>query len=207
MGLAAAGRLAVAAETIAVSPISPPSTYASWLDLLERFQVGDDAVLPALEAGTLIWSSGVAQRWTEQVSESLSVRLQALAMQLQRSLGRAAGDLHAVARALGEARRGLPPLVRFCALPAMPAEVREHLRRELERWTEQVQASLEAQAARFRNDQGLLQATLRSCRLSLDDATFGAAGEASAPRPGSLPSTSAEPGPAGSRTRRILLDG
>jgi len=176
-----------------VSPPPPPSTYAAWLDLLERFQAGDDEVLPALEAGALTWSSGVAQRWTERVSEALSARLQALATRLQRDLGRTAGDLHAISRALGEARRGLAPLARFCALAAMPADVRAHLRRDLERWTEQTQASLEGQAERSRGDQGLLLATLRSCRLELPEASSGAA-------------TAVAPPPAGPRARRILAD-
>jgi hypothetical protein len=184
----------------------PPSTYSSWLDLFERFQAGDDEVLPALEAGTLTWSSGVAQRWTERVSEALTARLGVLATQLQRAIGRAAGDLHAVARALGEARRGLAPLARFCALAAMPAEVRAHLRRELERWTEQTQASLERQAERLRGDQGLLLATLRSSRLELSGASPGAATAATAPPPAGPGAAAGEPPPGGPRSRRILLE-
>jgi hypothetical protein len=202
LGPAAARHPPATSEIVTVSLPPTPSTYASWLDFLDRFQAGDDLVLPVLEGGTIAWSAGVAQRWTQRVSETLDVRLRALEKQLQRSLDRAAGDLHAVARALGEARRGLAPLARFCALAAMPAEVQAHLRRELERWMEQTQKSLEGQAARHRGDQGLLLATLRACRLDQ------AAAAADAPtRQTTGPRGLAEKPPAvGSRPRRILLE-
>jgi hypothetical protein len=207
VGPAAASQPAAAQEAGALSLPPAPATYASWLDLLDRFEQGDDEALRALEAGTLVWSAGVAQRWTERVHEALAGRLSSLSTRLQRDLDRAAGDLHAVARALAEARRGLGPLARFSALPAMPAEVRAHLRRELELWVERTQGSLEKQAARVRADQGLLQSTLRGCRLDLPAASSTASSPMPDPEPPGKPAVPGEPAAAGARARRMILEG
>lgn len=144
-----------------------PRAYAAWLEPLDRFQRGEDDVIPVLEAGEIAWSPGVAERWTKKVCGALEARLQALSTQLQKDLGRAAGDRHAIGRAMLQARRNLVPLARFCKLPAMPDELRSHLCNELDRWVRATQADLEAQAARDRRDQGLLLSTLRASRLEV----------------------------------------
>src|SRR5436190_254347 len=92
-----------------VSAAPPPTTYAAWQELLDRFREGADAVLPALEAGRIEWSPVVAERWTSRMSETLEDRLRALSTQLQRDLDRARGDRHDVESALVRAGRGLHP--------------------------------------------------------------------------------------------------
>lgn len=150
-----------------MSAATPPTTYAAWQELLDRFRAGADELLPALEGGRIEWSPVVAERWTQRMSEALGDRLRALSTQLQRDLDRARGDRHGIESALVRAGRGLGPLARFCRLPGAPSEVRSHLLGELERWVRQTRSSLEAQAARSRDDQGLLLLSIRSVCLEI----------------------------------------
>lgn len=176
-----------------VNAALPPTTYAAWQELLDRFRAGADAVLPALEAGEIEWSPVVAERWTLRISETLEDRLRSLSTQLQRDLDRARGDRHGVESALLRVGRSLDPLARFCRLPCTPSEVRSHLLSELESWVRQTRSSLESQAARSRDDQGLLLRSIRSARLEIPGEPSGVPGQ-----------TTDSELPAGIRGRRIL---
>lgn len=146
----------------------PPTTYAAWQDLLDRFRTGDDGVIAALEGGRIEWSPGVAERWTYRMNEVLADRLRALSSQLQKDLDRARGDRHGIESALVRAGRGIDPLARFCRLSCAPANVRSRLLGELERWARQTRDSLESSLARERGDQGVLLRSIRAAAARLE---------------------------------------
>ncbi len=146
----------------------PPTTYAGWQDLLDRFRTGDDGVLVALEGGRIEWSPGMAERWTSRMNEVLADRLRALSSQLQKDLDRARGDRHGIESTLIRAGRGIDPLARFCRLPCAPAEVRSHLLGELERWSRQTRTSLESTLLSERGDQGVLLRSVRAAATRLE---------------------------------------
>ena len=138
-----------------------PRTYAEWLTLLDPFRSGDDSGLKAMQNGSIEWTNIVAERWTRQVCEALTARLQALSKQLQTGLDRARGDASGISNALLGARRALGPLRAFVSLPCLPEGVRNHLEAELNRWITETQNSLERHAAQVRHDQGRLLKTIR----------------------------------------------
>lgn len=146
----------------------PPTTYASWQELLDRFRAGDDSVIAALEGGRIEWSPGMAERWTCRMNEALADRLRALSSQLQKDLDRARGVRHEIESALIRAGRGIDPLARFCRLPCAPAEVRSHLLGELERWSRQTRESLESNLTREHSDQGVLLRSVRAAAARLE---------------------------------------
>jgi hypothetical protein len=143
-----------------------PHTYAEWLPLLDKFRAGEDLVIDSLREGTIEWTSVVAERWTRQVADSLTIRLQALSKQLQTRLDRARGDYFAISNALLLARRGLTPLRALVSLPALPPDVKTHLASELDRWATETQKSLERHAEGVRHDQGRLLKTIRDHPLN-----------------------------------------
>lgn len=173
----------------------PPTTYAAWQDLLDRFRAGDDSVIAALEGGRIEWSPGMAERWTFRMNEVLGDRLRALSAQLQRDLDRARGDRHGIESALVRAGLGVDPLARFCRLSCAPAEVRSHLLGELERWSQQTRTSLESTLIRERGDQGVLLRSVRAAAARLEVPPE--------PAPSALPLSSSEPS-VSDRRRRIL---
>lgn len=146
--------------------MNPPQAYAEWLPLLDQFRAGDDSALEAMRRGSIEWTNIVAERWTRQVADSLTTRLQALSKQLQTSLDRARGDYFAISNALLQARRGLSPLRMFVSLPALPPDVKSHLASELDRWATESQKSLERHAETIRHDQGRLLKTIRDHPLT-----------------------------------------
>jgi hypothetical protein len=146
--------------------MNPPRTYAEWLPLLDQFGAGDDSVLEIMRGGTLEWTNVVAERWTRQVADSLTTRLQSLSKQLQTSLDRARGDHFAISNALLLARRGLSPLRALVSLQALPPDLRNHLTSEVDRWATETQKSLERHAEGVRHDQGRLLKTIRDHPLN-----------------------------------------
>ena len=138
-----------------------PTTYGEWLPLLDRFRAGEDSALEAMRGGSIEWTNVVAERWTHQIADSLTIRLQALSRQLQTSLDRARGDHFAISNALLLTRRGLSPLRTFVGLPALPPGLKTHLASELDRWATDTQKSLERHAEGIRHDQGRLLKTIR----------------------------------------------
>ena len=146
--------------------MNAPRAYADWMPLLDRFRASDDSSLEPMQQGSIEWTNVVAERWTRQVADSLSVRLQALSKQLQTNLDRARGDHFAISNALLFARRSLLPLRAFVSLPALSADVRKHLVSELNRWSAETQKSLERHAEGVRHDQGRLLKTIRDHPLT-----------------------------------------
>jgi hypothetical protein len=134
--------------------------------LLDRFRAGDDTVLDTLNSGTIEWTNVVAERWTRQVSDTLTARLQSLSKQLQTGLDRAGGDCFAISNSLLMARRALAPLRAFAGMSSIPADVQRNLESELNRWAGETQKSLEGAAERVRNDQGRLLKTMRDHSLT-----------------------------------------
>ena len=141
--------------------MNPPRSYAEWMPLLDAFRGGDDSVLATLRGGTIEWTNVVAERWTRQVTECLTTRLQALSKQLQTALDRSRCDYFAISNALLLTRRSLTPLRGFTVIPALPPNVRSHLESELNRWATETQKSLERHAEGVRHDQGRLLKTIR----------------------------------------------
>lgn len=137
---------------------NPPRTYAEWTVALDRFRAGDDSVLPAMAQGTIEWTNVVAERWTRQVADALTARLQAVSRQLQANLDRSGGQAFTIANALVTARRSLAPLHLLAGLPCLPGNVREHLRGELRRWAAETQALLEKGVAQARDNGRTLKA-------------------------------------------------
>jgi uncharacterized coiled-coil protein SlyX len=162
---------------------------------LDRFRDGDDSVLDSLRGGTIEWTNVVAERWTRQIADCLTARLQSLSKQLQTSLDRARGDYFAISNALLITRRALTPLRGFVIMLALPADVRAHLESELNRWATETQKSLERHAEGVRHDQGRLLKTIR-------DHSLTAAAE---PPPPAHSNQSMPEAPHPGRGRRIIL--
>jgi len=177
--------------------MNAPHSYAEWLPLLDRFAAGDDSTLEVMQKGSIEWTAVVSERWTRQMEAALTTRLQSLEKLLQKNLDRAtmAGDYFAISNALLQARRGLTPLRTFVNMPALPANVRDHLVSELNRWAREKQKNLESFAETIRHDQGRYLKTFRDHNLNV-------VVEAPVPSPSDRDSS---PSPPPVRGRRVIL--
>jgi len=182
--------------------IFPPHHYSEWVPLLERFAGGDDAVLPLLGVGSVDLGPGVAERLTQRVFQTFNARVQEAQRKLQRDLGASFGSTASLSAALVSVRRTLQVLARFAALPALPVQVQDHLRGELERIARALGQDLESSARR----QGLaaesLLLVIRQNPLTLPERTpeLQAASVSAMAGTGALPDSTP-----GATRRRIIL--
>ena len=79
--------------------IAPPRTYAQWAALLTTFAAGtaDEEAVHAMRAGTLVWQSGVAERFTQRLLDALNTRIQKDSDTFSRDLARASGEQDTIA--------------------------------------------------------------------------------------------------------------
>lgn len=59
--------------------IAPPTTYSEWTIVLNTLKdkVDDEAVLYAIEHGTIEWQSGVAERFSKKLIDVINFRMNA----------------------------------------------------------------------------------------------------------------------------------
>ena len=165
---------------------TPPTTYAEWTVLVDRFIAGDDTVLEPMASGTIGWTNVVAERFTQLVANALDQRLSALSQRLNRDLQRANSDHHLFTQALIAARTGLTALDRFAGMPAHEARLREQLRMVVSTWHERTRQSLEQSLERLRN-QGELLSLLRRTPLRATISIPPVTQTVAAGRPGEAP--------------------
>lgn len=134
-----------------MADIRIPQTYAEWSVLLDAFREGtdDDAVIPAMHQGTIVWQGGVAQRFTDRFTEALSHRTNVAKDRFEQQIRRDGSERNVVA-AIMTLRRTLARLEQAADLPAVPEEVRRSYCRIVRQYANSIQKSLEESAARDR---------------------------------------------------------
>jgi len=127
--------------------IPVPRSYVEWSNCLDVLEHGldDSAALDAMEKGTLEWTSGLAELFSERVSATLNVKLNRCADQLSRQL-RSGADEVTLVRALVNTRSILVDLKRLGQLTSLPEILRSHLLGELNKYASRTQLSLEDSA-------------------------------------------------------------
>ncbi len=128
--------------------LKPPSTYADWAGVLQllKDRADDEAVLQAMQAGTIAWQSGVAERFTKRLSGALNYRLDQAAAKFHKEIKQAAGQEGAVVAALLALRKELCFLYEAVNLPAIPDQDREQYRQLVSSQADRMQRSLEDSA-------------------------------------------------------------
>ena len=127
----------------------PPSTYAEWAALLDRFAEGEDGVLDLMEQGKLEWGPRVKERFVMRVDRVFMVRKKTWLDTLNRHLENLGGNIQNVHSVLSSAHGRLRPIVRFSFLKIHPDEVKAVLKNDLESFLEEVQDTLEREFAKL----------------------------------------------------------
>lgn len=141
-----------------------PTTYAEWSDCIDAFETGtqDDEIVSAMSQGTLSWTSGVANLFSERIGSAFSVRLRRCADRMERDF-KSGSDETTVVRAMLDTRRTLTLLYRVATVPVFPEILRQHLTAEIRDYAERAQQSLEDSAKHDRS--GRLASLLRNNSL------------------------------------------
>jgi hypothetical protein len=141
-----------------------PASYADWsacIDVLEAAS-NDEAIIQVMAQGSLSWTSGVAELFSERISGAFNTRLQQCADRMNRDLGQGANETTLI-HAMLATRRSLSLLHRAGEIPAFPQTLKDHLCSEVKRYAEQTQKSLEESARHDRS--GRLTSVIRHNNL------------------------------------------
>ena len=82
--------------------IAPPRTYSEWVAVLDMLKAksNDDAVLSAMQRGTVEWQSGVAERFSKKLIDVINYRMNAASDKFQKEISRSNGQERVIVQAL-----------------------------------------------------------------------------------------------------------
>ncbi len=99
-----------------------------------------------MEQGVLTWSAEVAERFSSQMFELISFRIECASKRFQRNLDLAGGDGSEVATALLALKRELRFLKRLTMLPVIPDEKQNDFARQIHDHAAHTQQAFEIRA-------------------------------------------------------------
>lgn len=143
-----------------------PHTYAQWADVLDVLleKTDDEDVLEVMKQGTLEWQSGVAERFTKRLIDTVNARMNAASDKFQKEIGRANGSESVIIHALLALRKELSFLMKVMDLPALPEKERQQYVQLVIDQANIIQKSLEDSAKKERT--GKLLSIIRNHRVN-----------------------------------------
>ena len=149
-----------------VTAIAPPKTYSDWVYVLDMLKEksDDEAVLSAIQKGTIEWQSGVAERFAKKLTDVINYRMNAATDKFQKEMSRSNGQERAIVQALLALRKELRFLSKAINLPAIPDKDRQHYYQLVISQANSVQSSLEDSAKKDRS--GKLASIVRNSKIN-----------------------------------------
>lgn len=146
--------------------IPVPHTYAEWVSVLDMFREkqDDEAVLAAMQQGTIEWQSGVAERFSKRLIDAVNARMNAASDKFQKDMSRSAGREGAIVQALLSLRKEMSFLARAINLPALPEKDRQHYVQLVLSQADSMQKSLEDSAKKDRS--GKMSSIIRNHKVN-----------------------------------------
>lgn len=146
--------------------ITPPRTYSEWVSVLDvlKSKTDDDAVLSAMQKGTIEWQSGVAERFTKKLIDVINYRMNSATDRFQKEISHAYGQERAVVQALIALRKELSFLSKAINLPAIPEKDRPKYHKLVIDQADNMQNALEDSAKRDRS--GKLASIVKNNRVN-----------------------------------------
>lgn len=146
--------------------IPTPHTYSEWVSVLDIFKSksNDSEVLTAMKNGTIEWQSGVAERFSKRLIDSVNYRMNTASDKFQKEMSRAYGSEGAIVQALLALRKEMSFLVQAIDLPALPENNRQQYIQLVLDQADNIQKSLEDSAKKDRS--GKLSSIVRNHKVN-----------------------------------------
>lgn len=146
--------------------IQSPHTYAEWAQVLDILgsKADDEAVLRALQQGTIVWQAGVAERFVQKLADAVNTRLNMATDLFQQNIRHAGGQEGPLVQALLSLRRELSFLYAAVDIPAVPGKERAQFRNLVKQQADKMQCSLEDTARQDRF--GKMSSLVRNHRVN-----------------------------------------
>ncbi len=148
------------------SSVAPPRIYADWVAILDllKAKTDDEAVLDAMQRGTIEWQAGVAERFSQRLIDTINYRMNAASDKFQKEMSRSNGQERAIVQALLAFRKELSFLAKAINIPALPEKDRQHYYQLVIDQANKVQGSLEDSAKKDRS--GKLASIVRNNKVN-----------------------------------------
>ena len=146
--------------------IKPPRIYSEWVEVINmlKAKTDDDAVLQALQQGTIEWQSGVAERFANKLIDTINSRMNAATEKFQRDLNNARGHEGQIVQALLGLRKEMLFLSQAINLNAIPQKDRSHYLQLVLKQADSMQLSLEDSAKKDRT--GKMSSIVRNHKVN-----------------------------------------
>ena len=119
-----------------------PKIYADWIKVFNVLKSGEDdeAILPLIQEGEIVWQSGVAERFLRKLVDTINFRLNKATDAFQRSHQT---DENEIVQSLMQLRRELQFMLKVVDINAIPVKEKTELRNMIINQSNSIQESLE----------------------------------------------------------------
>ena len=119
-----------------------PKIYADWIKVFDILKSGEDdeAILPLIQEGEIVWQSGVAERFLRKLVDTINFRLNKATDAFQRSHQT---DENEIVQSLMQLRRELQFMLKVVDINAIPVKEKTELRNMIINQSNSIQESLE----------------------------------------------------------------
>ena len=119
-----------------------PKIYADWIKVFDILKSGEDdeAILPLMQEGEIVWQSGVAERFLRKLVDTVNFRLNKAIDSFQKSRQ---SDENEIVQSLMQLRRELQFMLKVVDINIIPVKEKMELRNMIINQSNSIQESLE----------------------------------------------------------------
>ena len=141
-----------------------PKIYADWIKVFDILKSGEDdeAILPLMQEGEIVWQSGVAERFLRKLVDTVNFRLNKAIDSFQKSRQ---SDENEIVQSLMQLRRELQFMLRVVDINAVPVKEKMELRNMIINQSNSIQESLEKSSESDRS--GKLSSIIKNNKVTV----------------------------------------
>ena len=141
-----------------------PKIYADWIKVFDILKSGEDdeAILPLIQEGEIVWQSGVAERFLRKLVDTINFRLNKATDAFQRSHQT---DENEIVQSLMQLRRELQFMLKVVDINTIPVKEKTELRNMIINQSNSIQESLEKSSESDRS--GKLSSIIKNNKVTV----------------------------------------
>lgn len=141
-----------------------PKIYADWIKVFNVLKSGEDdeAILPLMQEGEIVWQSGVAERFLRKLVDTINFRLNKATDAFQRSHQT---DENEIVQSLMQLRRELQFMLKVVDINTIPVKEKTELRNMIINQSNSIQESLEKSSESDRS--GKLSSIIKNNKVTV----------------------------------------
>ena len=141
-----------------------PKIYADWIKVFNVLKSGEDdeAILPLIQEGEIVWQSGVAERFLRKLVDTINFRLNKATDAFQRSHQT---DENEIVQSLMQLRRELQFMLKVVDINTIPVKEKTELRNMIINRSNSIQESLEKSSESDRS--GKLSSIIKNNKVTV----------------------------------------